>query len=161
MLVLLTRKTLNVKSIKWADIILWSILFIYLLFPFSILIQIEGLEKYVILQYLLKPFVLISIYIKMFVQEVGYILSNLNQLMVTSILLIYTGVQVTKRNKALRNSVRIEPDSRIEELVNSFRLKRQVQIYINDGIKVPITYGVFRPKIIIQSQVLVALLLLC
>ena len=154
MLVLLTRKTLNVKSIKWADIILWSILFIYLLFPFSILIQIEGLEKYVILQYLLKPFMLISIYIKMFVQEVGYILSNLNQLMVTSILLIYTGVQVTKRNKALRNSVRIELDSRIEELVNSFRLKRRVQIYINDSIKVPITYGVICPKIIIQSQVL-------
>ena len=154
MLVLLTRKTLNVKSVKWANFILWSILFSYLLFPFSILIQIEELEKYVMLQYLLEPFVLISTYIKMFVQEVGYILSNLNQLMVTSILLIYTGVQVTKRNKALRNSVRIEPDSRIEELVNSFRLKRQVQIYINDEIKVPITYGVVRPKIIIQSQVL-------
>ena len=154
MLALLTRKTLNVKSVKWANIILWSIFFIYLLFPFSILIQIEELEKYVMLQYLLEPFVLISNYIKMFVQEVGYILSNLNQLMVTSILLIYTGVQVTKRNKALRNSVRIEPDSRIEELVNSFRLKRQVQIYINDEIKVPITYGVVRPKIIIQSQVL-------
>ena len=154
MLVLLTRKTLNVKSVKWANIILWSIFFIYLLFPFSIFIQIEELEKYVMLQYLLEPFVLISTYIKMFVQEVGYILSNLNQLMVTSILLIYTGVQVTKRNKALRNSVRIEPDSRIEELVNSFRLKRQVQIYINDEIKVPITYGVVRPKIIIQSQVL-------
>ena len=154
MLVLLTRKTLNVKSVKWANFILWSILFIYLLFPFSIFIQIEELEKYVMLQYLLEPFMLISTYIKMFVQEVGYILSNLNQLMVTSILLVYTGVQVTKRNKALRNSVRIEPDSRIEELVNSFRLKRQVQIYINDGIKVPITYGVVRPKIIIQSQVL-------
>ena len=154
MLVLLTRKTLNVKSVKWANIILWSIFFIYLLFPFSIFIQIEELEKYVMLQYLLEPFMLISTYIKMFVQEVGYILSNLNQLMVTSILLIYTGVQVTKRNKALRNSVRIEPDSRIEKLVNSFRLKRQVQIYINDEIKVPITYGVVRPKIIIQSQVL-------
>ena len=153
-LVLLTRKTLNVKSVKWANFILWSILFIYLLFPFSIFIQIEELEKYVMLQYLLEPFMLINTYIKMFVQEVGYILSNLNQLMVTSILLIYTGVQVTKRNKALRNSVRIEPDSRIEELVNSFRLKRQVQIYINDEIKVPITYGVVRPKIIIQSQVL-------
>ena len=154
MLVLLTRKTLNVKSVKWANFILWSILFIYLLFPFSIFIQIEELEKYVMLQYLLEPFMLISTYIKMFVQEVGYILSNLNQLIVTSILLIYTGVQVTKRNKALRNSVRIEPDSRIEELINSFRLKRQVQIYINDEIKVPITYGVVRPKIIIQSQVL-------
>ena len=154
MLVLLTRKTLNVKSVKWANIILWSIFFIYLLFPFSIFIQIEELEKYVMLQYLLEPFMLISTYIKMFVQEVGYILSNLNQLMVTSILLIYTGVQVTKRNKALRNSVQIEPDSRIEELVNSFRLKRRVQIYINDSIKVPITYGVICPKIIIQSQVL-------
>ena len=113
------------------------------------------------LRYALEPFVLVSKSIKMLVQEVGYILSNFNQLIVTSILLIYTVIQVTKRNKALKNSVRIEADSRIEELVNSFQLKRQVQIYINDGIKVPITYGVFRPKIIIQSQVLVALLLLC
>ena len=152
--VLLSRRVLNIKSIKWASIILWSILFTYLLFPFSILIQIEELEKYGMFQHLLKPFVLISVYIKMFVKEIGYILSNLNQLIVTSILLIYTVIQVTKRNKALKNSVRIEADSRIEELVNSFRLKRQVQIYINDGIKVPITYGVFRPKIIIQSQVL-------
>ena len=159
--VLLSRRVLNIKSIKWSSIILWSILFTYLLFPFSILIQIEELEKYGMFQYLLEPFVLISVYIKMFVKEIGYILSNLNQLIVTSILLIYTVIQVTKRSKALKNSVRIETDSRIEELVNSFRLKRQVQIYINDGIKVPITYGVFRPKIIIQSQVLVALLLLC
>ena len=67
---------------------------------------------------------------------------------------MYTIIQVTKRNKALKNSVRTEPDSRIEKLVNSLQLKRQVQIYINDGIKVPITYGVLRPKIIIQSQVL-------
>ena len=152
--VLLSRRVLNIKSIKWSSIILWSILFTYLLFPFSILIQIEELEKYGMFQYLLEPFVLISVYIKMFVKEIGYILSNLNQLIVTSILLIYTVIQVTKRNKALKNSVRIEADSRIEELVNSFRLKRQVQIYINDGIKVPITYGVVRPKIIIQSQVL-------
>ena len=152
--ILLSRRVLNIKSIKWASIILWSILFTYLLFPFSILIQIEELEKYGMFQYLLKPFVLISVYIKMFVNEIGYILSNLNQLIVASILLMYTGIQVTKRNKALKNSVRIETDSRIEELVNSFRLKRQVQIYINDGIKVPITYGVLHPKIIIQSQVL-------
>ena len=152
--VLLSRRVLNIKSIKWSSIILWSILFTYLLFPFSILIQIEELEKYGMFQYLLEPFVLISVYIKMFMKEIGYILSNLNQLIVTSILLIYAVIQVTKRNKALKNSVRIEVDSRIEELVNSFRLKRQVQIYINDGIKVPITYGVLRPKIIIQSQVL-------
>ena len=152
--ILLTRRVLNIKSIKWASIILWSILFIYLLFPHSISIRIEKIEQCVVLRYALAPFVFVSKYIKMLVQEVGYILSNFNQLIVTSILLMYTIIQVTKRNKALKNSVRIEVDSRIEELVNSFRLKRQVQIYINDGIKVPITYGVLRPKIIIQSQVL-------
>ena len=152
--ILLTRRVLNIKSIKWASIILWSILFIYLLFPYSISIRIEKLEQCVLLRYALEPFVFVSKYIKMLVQEVGYILSNFNQLIVTSILLIYTVIQVTKRNKALKNSVRIDPDSRIKKLVNSFRLKRQVQIYINDGIKVPITYGVLRPKIIIQSQVL-------
>jgi possible peptidase M56 len=152
--ILLTRRVLNIKSIKWASIILWSILFIYLLFPYSISIRIEKIEQCVVLRYALEPFVFVSKYIKMLVQEVGYILSNFNQLIVTSILLIYTVIQVTKRNKALKNSVRIDPDSRIEKLVNSFRLKRQVQIYINDGIKVPITYGVLRPKIIIQSQVL-------
>ena len=152
--VILTRRVLNIKSIKWASIILWSILFIYLLFPYSISIRIEELEQCGVFWYGLEPFVLVSKYIKMLVQEVGYILSNFNQLIVTSILLIYTVIQVTKRNKALRGSVRIEPDSRIEELVNSFRLKRQVQIYINDKIKVPITYGVIHPKIIIQSQVL-------
>ena len=152
--VLLSRRVLNIKSIKWASIILWSILFIYLLFPHSISIRIEKIEQCVVLRYALAPFVFVSKYIKMLVQEVGYILSNFNQLIVTSILLMYTIIQVTKRNKALKNSVRTEPDSRIEKLVNSFRLKRQVQIYINDGIKVPITYGVLRPKIIIQSQVL-------
>ena len=152
--VLLSRRVLNIKSIKWASIILWSILFIYLLFPYSISIRIEKIEQCVVLRYALEPFVFVSKYIKMLVQEVGYILSNFNQLIVTSILLMYTIIQVKKRNKALKNSVRIDPDSRIEELVNSFRLKRQVQIYINDGIKVPITYGVLRPKIIIQSQVL-------
>ena len=126
--ILLTRRVLNIKSIKWASIILWSILFTYLLFPFSILIQIEELEKYGMFQHLLKPFVLISVYIKMFVKEIGYILSNLSQLIVTSILLMYTVIQVTKRNKALKNSVRIEADSRIEELINSFRLKYRVRI---------------------------------
>ena len=39
--VLLSRRVLNIKSIKWASIILWSILFIYLLFPYSISIRIE------------------------------------------------------------------------------------------------------------------------
>ena len=39
--ILLTRRVLNIKSIKWASIILWSILFIYLLFPYSISIRIE------------------------------------------------------------------------------------------------------------------------
>lgn len=38
--ILLIRKMLNIKSIRWANIILWMIFFVYLLFPCSILITI-------------------------------------------------------------------------------------------------------------------------
>ena len=88
--VLLSRRVLNIKSIKWASIILWSILFIYLLFPYSISIRIEKIEQCVLLRYALAPFVFVSKYIKMLVQEVGYILSNFNQLIVTSVVIKYS-----------------------------------------------------------------------
>ncbi|MCB2957532.1 M56 family metallopeptidase [Streptococcus suis] len=40
------------------------------------------------------------------------------------------------------------------EALNLFKLKRKINILVNDKIKVPITYGVIRPKIILQSHIL-------
>ena len=44
-IILFIRKMLNIKSIRWANIILWMIFFVYLLFPRSILITVTDTGK--------------------------------------------------------------------------------------------------------------------
>lgn len=70
------------------------------------------------------------------------------------LLLTYVVVRVIKMNKALKNSTQLVKDARVEKALNLFKFKRKVSILINDKIKVPITYGVINPKIIIQSHIL-------
>ena len=121
-LILLIRRILNVKSIKWANIILWTILFIYLIFPYSLLIQIEETSRYGLLQFILEPMILISKYTRILARECGYLLSKANQVFVASLIFIYVVVQVTKRNNAMKNSILIEQDSRINKYINLFNL---------------------------------------
>lgn len=153
-LILLVRRKLNIKSIKCANIILWSILFIYLIFPYSFLIKIENPSRYGILQYILEPVLIISEYIRAFVKDFGYLLSKVNRVFIASLLLIYVITQIIQRNKAMKNSIPIENDKRVIEVINLFKLKRKIDVLISDKVKVPITYGVARPKIILQSHIL-------
>ncbi|CYX01709.1 Regulatory protein BlaR1 [Streptococcus suis] len=152
--ILLVRRKLNVKSIKWANMILWSILFIYLIFPYSILVEIENPSRYGILQYILEPVLVIDEYIRAFVKDFGYLLSKANRVFIAGLLLIYVITQIIQRNKAMKNSISVENDKRVIEALNLFKLKRKINILVNDKIKVPITYGVIRPKIILQSHIL-------
>lgn len=45
-------------------------------------------------------------------------------------------------------------DDKCLEYINSFKLKRIVSIYINNNLKTPVTYGLLKPKIILQSYIL-------
>ncbi|MDD7410127.1 MULTISPECIES: M56 family metallopeptidase [Bacteria] len=153
-LILLVRRKLNIKSIKWANMILWSVLFIYLIFPYSFLIEIEDTSKYGLLQYVLQPIMLIGEYTRAFVKEFGYILSKVNRLFVASFFLIYVISQIVRQNNAMKNSIPLENDVRIKEIIGLFNLRRKVVVLVNDKINIPITYGVIRPKIILQSNVL-------
>ena len=54
----------------------------------------------------------------------------------------------------MKNSIPIENDKRVIEVINLFKLKRKIDVLISDKVKVPITYGVARPKIILQSHIL-------
>ncbi|CYW93882.1 Regulatory protein BlaR1 [Streptococcus suis] len=152
--ILLVRRKLNVKSIKWANMILWSILFIYLIFPYSILVEIENPSRYGILQYILEPVLVIDEYIRAFVKDFGYLLSKVNRVFIAGLLLIYVITQIIQRNKAMKNSISVENDKRVIEALNLFKLKRKINILVNDKIKGPITYGVIRPKIILQIHIL-------
>lgn len=153
-LILLVRRKLNIKSIKWANMILWSILFIYLIFPYSFLIEIENPSRYGTLQYIVKPALIIDEYIGAFVKNFGYLLSKVNRVFIASLLLVYVIIQMIQRNKAMKNSIPVEHDKRVMEVINLFKLKRKIDVLISEKIKVPITYGVVRPKIILQSHIL-------
>lgn len=153
-LILLARNKLNIKSIRWANMILWSILFIYLIFPYSFLIEIENFSRFGKFQYLLKLMLIISEYIRAFVKNFGYLLSKFNRLFVSGLFIIYCVTQIVKYNMIMKNSIIVENNIKIKESVRLFNLRREVTVLVNDNIKVPITYGVIRPKIILQTPIL-------
>ena len=152
-IILFIRKMLNIKSIRWANIILWMIFFVYLLFPRSILITVTDTGKCEWLQDLLQSMSVISGHIKKIEKEAGYILSPINQMFVTGLVLIYVAVQIIKRNRTMRDSVIIERGSKADEYLSLFNLRRKVDIFINDKIASPVTYGIIRPKIVLQSYI--------
>ena len=152
-IILLIRKMLNIKSIRWANIILWMIFFVYLLFPRSILITVTDFEKFGWLQDILRSMSVISGHIKKIEKEAGYILSPINQMFVTGLVLIYVAVQIIKRNRTMRDSVIIERGSKADEYLSLFNLRRKVDIFINDKIASPVTYGIIHPKLVLQSYI--------
>ncbi len=153
-IILLFRQILNVKSVKRANMILWSILFIYLISPYMLLIKVVNFNQYGVLRYILEPIMIVSKYVRLLLIEIGSYLNRINRLCVSVLLLTYVLVRVIKMNKALKNSTQLLNDARVEKALNLFKLKRKVNILINDNVKVPITYGVIKPKIIIQSHIL-------
>lgn len=152
--ILLVRKRLNIKSIKWANVILWSFLLFYLLCPLSFLIKIKEPGQYGIFQYILTPMAQISEYITAILNEVGYALTRINRLIVAVLLLIYLSTQIIKQDRALKKSISVRGNPGIEEIIQSFKLKRKIEVFINDDLEVPITYGTIHPKIILQSGIL-------
>lgn len=152
-IILFIRKILNIKSIRWANIILWMIFFVYLLFPRSILITVTDFGKCGWLQDILRSMSVISGHIKKIEKEAGYILSPINQMFVTGLVLIYVAVQIIKRNRTMRDSVIIERGSKADEYLSLFNLRRKVDIFINDKIASPVTYGIIHPKIVLQSYI--------
>ena len=152
-IILFIRKILNTKSIRWANIILWMIFFVYLLFPRSVLITVTDFEKCGWLQDILRLMSVISGHIKKIEKEAGYILSPINRMFVTGLVLIYAGVQIIKRNRTMRGSVIIERGGKADEYLSLFNLRRKVDIFINDKIASPVTYGIIHPKIVLQSYI--------
>ena len=152
-IILFIRKMLNIKSIRWANIILWMVFFVYLLFPCSILITVTDFEKFGWLQDILSSMSVISGHIKKIEKEAGYILSPINRMFVTGLVLIYAGVQIIKRNRTMRGSVIIERGGKADDYLSLFNLRRKVDIFINDKIASPVTYGIIHPKIVLQSYI--------
>ena len=152
-LILLVRKYLNKNAFKSATIILWAILFIYLICPYQILIKIEEFNSNKVFNFILYILSCIDSILRLLAKKVSYVLYPRNRYIVALFILSYVLYKYVKFNKIMKHS-KIIYDDKCLEYINSFKLKRIVSIYINNNLKTPVTYGLLKPKIILQSYIL-------
>lgn len=152
-LILLFRKRLNLKSTKGANIILWTLLLIYLIFPKDIVFSVKTYEASKFIKTIFAPSILIN-------QAAIYItynfpsISRLNRIVGSSLVIIYTLYQFIKFKKVTSNSLELKDRTHLNNSLKKFNIKREVKLYINDELDTPITYGLARPKIILQKNIL-------
>lgn len=152
-LILLFRRRLNLKSTKGANIILWTLLLVYLIFPKDILFSVKTYEASKFIKTIFAPSILIN-------QAAIYItynfpsISRFNRIVGSSLVIVYTLYQFIKFKKALSNSLELKDRTHLNNSLKKFNIRREVKIYINDKLDTPITYGIFRPKIILQKSIL-------
>ena len=152
-IILIFRKRLNLKSIKGANTILWTLLLIYLIFPKDILFSLETYEGSKFIKIIFAP----SILINQAAINITYkfpSLSRINRIVGSILLVIYTLYQFIKFKNVISNSYELKERTHLNKCQKKFNIKREVKIYINDEIDTPITYGIVKPKIILQESIL-------
>lgn len=152
-LILLVRKYLNKNAFKSASIILWALLFAYLICPYQILIKIEEFNSNKIFNIILYILSYIDSILRLLSKKVSYVLYPRNRYIVTLIILCYVLYKYIKFDKIMNHS-KIIHDNKCIDYIKSFKLRRKVSIYINNNLKTPVTYGLLKPKIILQSYIL-------
>lgn len=152
-LILLVRKYLNKNAFKSASIILWAFLFLYLICPYQILIKIEEFNSNNVFNFILYILSYIDSILRLVSKKVSYVLYPRNRYIVTLIILCYVLYKYIKFDKIMKDS-QIIHNNKCIDYIKSFKLKRTVSIYINNNLKTPVTYGLLRPKIILQPYIL-------
>ncbi|WP_297392242.1 M56 family metallopeptidase [uncultured Peptoniphilus sp.] len=152
-LILLFRRRLNLKSTKGANIILWTLLLVYLIFPKDILFSVKTYEASKFIKTIFAPSILIN-QAAIYITDKFPSISRFNRIVGSSLVIIYTLYQFIKFKKALSNSLELKDRTHLNNSLKKFNIKREVKIYINDELDTPITYGIFRPKIILQKSIL-------
>lgn len=152
-LILLFRKRLNLKSTKGANIILWTLLLIYLIFPKDILFSVKTYEASKFIKTIFAPSILIN-QAAIYITDKFPSISRFNRIVGSSLVIVYTLYQFIKFKKVLSNSLELKDRTHLNNALKKFNIRREVKIYINDDLDTPITYGIFRPKIILQKSIL-------
>lgn len=153
-IILLFRNVLNRSSIKRANKVLWTILLIFLLLPFSIVFKVSKTADYGLLNIPIKVLLSISDFTRQLTNSVADVLSRLNIYIIATLFVIYLIAKIIERNKAWQGSKLLTDNAFVNELIDGFHLKRKVTVLTNDNLSTPVTYGIFKPKIVLQSYIL-------
>lgn len=151
--ILLVRQILNKKAFRSASIILWIVLLIYLVSPYELKLGIESVKENSILSYLLTITNYFNSCLGWLVKKIGYIFFKLNRLIGFILIFTYLGIKIYKFHRVMKGST-LTHNTLCKEKISEFELKRKVRIYINNNFKTPITFGILKPKIILQDHIL-------
>ena len=151
--ILLVRPILNKKTFRSASIILWIVLLIYLVSPYELKLGIDCVKKNGILSYLLGLTNLFNSCLCWLINKLGYIFFKLNRLIGFILIFTYLGIKIYKFHKVMKGST-LTHNTSCKEKISEFGLKRKVRIYINNSFKTPLTFGILRPRIILQDHIL-------
>ena len=149
-IILLVRPILNKKAFRSASIILWIALLIYLISPYELEIGIENVKENSILLAITNFF---DHSLGWLVNKIGSIFFKLNRLIGSVLIFTYLVIKIYKFHTVMKGSTLID-NTLCEKKISEFGLKRKVRIYINNNFKTPLTFGILRPKIILQDHIL-------
>ena len=149
-LILLVRPFLNKKAFRSASIVLWIALLIYLISPYELEIGIENVKENSILLAITNFF---DHSLGWLLNKIGSIFFKLNRLIGSILIFTYLGIKIYKFHKVMKGSALTE-NSLCKEKTREIGLKRKVDIYINNNLKTPLTFGILKPKIILQDHIL-------
>ena len=149
-IIFLVRPILNKKAFRSASLVLWIVLLIYLISPYELEIGIESVKGNSILLVITNFF---DHSLGWLINKIGSIFFKLNRLIGSILIFTYLGIKIYKFHKVMKGSVIID-NSLCKEKIREFGLKRKVEIYINNNLKTPLTFGILRPKIILQDHIL-------
>ena len=152
-IIFLVRPILNKKAFRSASLILWVDLLIYLISPYELEIGIESAKENSILSYLPTITNYFNSFLGWLVNKIGYIFFKLNRLIGSILTFIYLGRKIYKFHKVMKGST-LTHNTLCKEKISEIRLKRKVEIYINNNLKTPLTFGILKPKIILQDHIL-------
>lgn len=152
-IIFLVRPILNKKAFRSASIVLWIVLLIYLISPYELMIGIDCVKKNGILSYLLGLTNLFNSCLCWLVNKLGYIFFKLNRLIGSVLIFTYLVIKIYKFHKVMKGST-LTQNTLCKKKIREFGLKRKVEIYINNNLKTPLTFGILRPKIILQDHIL-------
>ena len=149
-IILLVRPILNKKAFRSASIVLWIVLLIYLISPYELEIGIENVKENSILLAITNFF---EHSLGWLVNKIGSIFFKLNRLIGSVLIFTYLVIKIYKFHTVMKGSALTE-NSLCKVKIREFGLKRKVEIYINNNLKTPLTFGILKPKIILQDHIL-------
>ncbi len=153
-LALLIRKHLNKNSLKYSMMILWGIVLLRLVIPYTILFQVPKKEN-TIGATMLFPIIFTNKVTTYLSENISSFLPEVNRIIVMVIVVAYVVFQMIKISRVFRNAKEISIDRKLyKHLIKAVPIKREMRVFINNDLKAPITYGVLNPKIIIQDRIL-------